>query len=164
MEHVEFRNPSFFNTRKELLSRAQFQIIDLNTNLPLNFSERSPTYIQAIIQTSVLKMKKSFNIFLDSSCPKSKALYPKNNSMEFTIELPERLSFNRNWQVTLKSLFIPNMILHLNDCYVKYFHHMLHIFFVFQKYDGSGKKYKVKFNRRVTQVAFYEPYLFFYVS
>ena len=37
VEHVEFRNPSFFNTRKELLSRAWFQIIDLNTNLPPNF-------------------------------------------------------------------------------------------------------------------------------
>ena len=43
--------------------------------------------------------------------------------MEFTIEIPERLSFNRNWQVTLKSLFIPNKILHLNDCYVKYFYY-----------------------------------------
>ena len=122
VEHVEFRNPSFFNTRKELLSRAQFQIIDLNTNLPPNFSAGSPTYIQAIIKKSVPKMKKPFNIFLDSSCPKSKALYPKNNSMEFTIELPERLSFNRNWQVTMKSLFIPNKILHLDDCYVKYYY------------------------------------------
>lgn len=122
VEHVEFRNPTFFNTRKELLSRAQFQIIDLNTNLPPNFSAGSPTYIQTIIKKSVPKMKKPFNIFLDSSCPKSKALYPKNNSMEFTIELPERLSFNRNWQVTLKSLFIPNKILHLDDCYVKYYY------------------------------------------
>ena len=119
MEHVIFKKPSFFNTRKELLSRAWFQIIDLNTNLPLNFSVGSPTYIQAVIKEKVSKMKKSFNIFLDSSCPKLNTLYPKNNSMEFTIELPERLSFNRNWQVTLKSLFIPNKNLHLNDCYVK---------------------------------------------
>ena len=31
----------------------------------------------------------------------------------------------------------------------------------FQKYDGSNKEYKAKFNKRVKQVAFYEPDLFF---
>ena len=123
VEHVQFRNPPFFNTRKELLSRAQFQIVDVNTNLHPNFSTGSPTYIQVVIRKSVPRMKKPFNIFLDSSCPKSKALYPKNNSMEFTIDLPERLSFNRHWQVTLKSLFIPNKILHLDDCYIKYYYY-----------------------------------------
>ena len=122
VEHVEFKNPPFFNTRKELLSRAQFQIIDVNTNSPPNFATGSPTYIQVVIKKSIPRMKKPFNIFLDSSCPKSKDLYPQNNSMEFTIELPERLSFNRDWQVTLKSLFIPNKILHLDDCYIKYFY------------------------------------------
>ena len=80
VEHLKFRNPSFFNTRKELLSRAWFQIIDLNPNLPPNFSAGS--YILAVIRESVLKMKKSYKIFLESSCSKSKALYPKNNSME----------------------------------------------------------------------------------
>ena len=49
VEHVIFKNPSFFNTRKELLSRAWFQIIDLNTNLPPDLSAGSPTYIQAVI-------------------------------------------------------------------------------------------------------------------
>jgi len=232
VEHVGFKNPPFFNTRKELLSRAKFQIIDVDTNLPPNFSTGSPTYIQAVIRKSVARMKKPFNIFLDSSCSKSKALYPKNNSMEFTIELPERLSFNRNWQVTLKSLFISNKILYLNDCYVRYFYynwskhegfnlkelimsskphstiesflkqfnivldiykikirgeivdgkvvltyyedwvewqysntlflspHVAHIL-GFQKYDGSDKEYKVKFNKTAKQSAFYEPDLFF---
>ena len=232
VEHVGFKNPPFFNTRKELLSRAKFQIIDVDTNLPPNFSTGSPTYIQAVIRKSVARMKKPFNIFLDSSCSKSKALYPKNNSMEFTIELPERLSFNRNWQVTLKSLFISNKILYLNDCYVRYFYynwskhegfnlkelimsskphstiesflkqfnivldiykikirgeivdekvvltyyedwvewqysntlflspHVAHIL-GFQKYDGSDKEYKVRFNKTAKQSAFYEPDLFF---
>ncbi len=134
VEHVGFKNPPFFNTRKELLSRAKFQIIDVDTNLPPNFSTGSPTYIQAVIRKSVARMKKPFNIFLDSSCSKSKALYPKNNSMEFTIELPERLSFNRNWQVTLKSLFISNKILYLNDCYVRYF------YYNWSKHEGFNLK------------------------
>ena len=232
VEHVEFRNPPFFKTRKELLSRAQFQIIDVNTNLPPNFATGSPTYIQVVIKKSVPKMKKPFNIFLDSSCPKSKALYPQNNSTEFTIELPERLSFNRDWQVTLKSLFIPNKIIHLDDCYVKYYYYkwsmhqdfnlhrfkiiprshstiesfmkqfniVLEIFKIkirgeivdgkvvltyyedweewqysntlflsphvahilgFKKYDASNPDFGVKFNKSSTQVAFYEPDLFF---
>ena len=53
VEHVEFRNPPFFNTRKELLSRAQFQIIDVNTNSPPNFATGSPTYIQVAIKKSI---------------------------------------------------------------------------------------------------------------
>ena len=68
-------------------------------------------------------MKKPFNIFLDSSCPKSKKLYPKNNNMEFTIDLPERMDFRRNWHVALKSLFIPNKFVTFDDCYVKYYYY-----------------------------------------
>ena len=232
VEHVEFRNPPFFKTRKELLSRAHFQIIDVNTNLPPNFIAGSPTYIQVVIKKSVSRMKKPFNIFLDSSCPKSKALYPKNNSMEFTIDLPERLSFNRHWQVTLKSLFIPNKILHLDGCLIRYnyynwakfeqlanwelkmrslYHptiesfvhlfnavlqlykikihgkivdnkvvleyyedwkecHDTHSLFLspncahilgFQKYDGNNKEFEAKFDKTPTQVASFEPDLFF---
>ena len=232
VEHVEFRNPPFFKTRKELLSRAHFQIIDVNTNLPPNFIAGSPTYIQVVIRKGLPRMKTPFNIFLDSACPKSKALYPKNNSTEFTIDLPERLSFNRHWQVTLKSLFIPNKILHLDGCYVKYYYynwsmfdslkrnnlsvetlhhstiesflgqfnrvlelykikirgkivdgkvwleyyedwkkwhfsntlflspHLAHIL-GFQKYDASNEEYEAKFNKTPTQVASFEPDLFF---
>ena len=38
--------------------------------------------------------------------------------------------------------------------------HVAHIL-GFQKYDGSNKEYKVKFNKTPKQVAFYEPDLFF---
>ena len=43
--------------------------------------------------------------------------------MEFIIDLPERLSFCRNWQVTLKSLFIPNKIHNVVDCYFKFYYY-----------------------------------------
>ena len=99
--HVDFKNPTFFETRKELLSRANFKIIDVNTNTAPNFSIGSPTFIQVVIRKSVPRMKKPFNIFLDSSCPKSKVLYPKNNNMEYTIDLPERMDLNRNRHVAL---------------------------------------------------------------
>ena len=65
--HVDFKNPVFFETRKELLSRCNFEIIDIDTNNTPNFSAGSPTYIQVVIRNRVQRMKKPFNIFLDSS-------------------------------------------------------------------------------------------------
>ena len=117
--HIDFKNPTFFSTRKELLSRATFQIIDIASNRVPNFAVGSPTYIQVVIRKKK-NMEKKFNIFLDSSCEKSKAVYPENNATNFTIDLPERLSFRRDWQVTLKSLFIPDSIRNVPKCYLHY--------------------------------------------
>jgi len=117
--HIDFKNPTFFFTRKELLSRATFQIIDIASNSVPNFAVGSPTYIQVVIRKKK-NMEKKFNIFLDSSCEKSKAAYPENNATNFTIDLPERLSFRRNWHVTLKSLFIPDSIQNVPECFMFY--------------------------------------------
>ena len=121
--HVDFKNPVFFETRKELLSRCNFEIIDLDTNSAPNFSEGSPTYIQVVIRNRVQRMKKPFNIFLESSCEKSKLLYPKNDNTEFTIDLPQRMNFRKDWHVALKSLFIPNKFTNGVGVYVKYYHY-----------------------------------------
>ena len=119
--NIEFQNPPFFKTRKELLSHAQFNIIDLdsskNNQTP---SIGSPTYIHTIVQAASKRMKRPFTIFLDSSCPMSKLLYPDNTNTDFIIELPERLNFRRNWTVTLKTLFLSNKIQNIEDCHVKY--------------------------------------------
>ena len=114
--HVDFKNPSFFPTRKELLSRASFQIIEVDTDTTPHFAVGSPTYIQVAVRKRI--MSKKFNIILDSSCKKSKKIYPENNATSFTIELPERLTFNRDWQVTLKSLFLPNNIQNVSNCWM----------------------------------------------
>ena len=119
--HVDFKNPIFFSTRKELLSRAWFQIINLDTNNHPNFKAGSPTFIQVVVRKKYSKMKKPFSIFLDSSCSKSKKSYPQNNNMEFSIELPERMDFRTNWHVTLKSLFITNNLFNVNSCEYGYF-------------------------------------------
>jgi len=107
--NIEFQNPCFFKTRKELLSRTHFDIIDINQSNQ-NPAIGAPTYIQTIVKPSSYKMKRPFTIFLDSSCPISKKLYPKNTNTDFTIELPERLNFRRDWTVTLKTLFLSNNI------------------------------------------------------
>ena len=119
--NIEFQNPPFFKTRKELLSHAQFNVFDLdsskNNQTP---SIGSPTYIHTIVQAAPKRMKRPFTIFLDSSCPISKQLYPENTNTDFIIELPERLNFRLNWTVTLKTLFLSNKIQNIEDCHVQY--------------------------------------------
>ena len=121
MLNIEFQNPPFFKTRKELLSHAQFNVFDLdsskNNQSP---SIGSPTYIHTIVQAAPKRMKRPFTIFLDSSCPISKQLYPENTNTDFIIELPERLNFRQNWTVTLKTLFLSNKIQNIEDCHVQY--------------------------------------------
>ena len=121
MLNIEFQNPPFFKTRKELLSHAQFNVFDLdsskNNQTP---SIGSPTYIHTIVKAAPKRMKRPFTIFLDSSCPISKQLYPENTNTDFIIELPERLNFRQNWTVTLKTLFLSNKIQNIEDCHVQY--------------------------------------------
>jgi hypothetical protein len=106
--NIEFQNPIFFKTRKELLSQAHFDITSLESNtikteIPLG----SPTYIQTVVQTAAPTMKRPFSIFLDSSCRSSKNLYPNNTNTDFNIELPERMNFRKNW--TLRSVFLNSL-------------------------------------------------------
>ena len=128
--HVEFKNPTFFSTRTELLSRASFQIIEVDTDTTPHFAVGSPTYIQVVVRKRI--MGKKFNIFLDSSCEKSKTIYPENTATSFRIELPERLTFNKHWQVTMKSLFLSNNIHNVSNCWMMYY----------QSTEGKGTIYK----------------------
>ena len=114
--HIDFKNPSFFTTRKELLSRAFFQIIEVGSGATPKFATGTPTYIQVVVRKK--KMRKKFNIFLDSSCKKSKETHPENHPTNFRIELPERLCFSKHWQVSLKSLFLPNTIYNISNCWM----------------------------------------------
>ena len=119
--NIEFQNPPFFKTRKELLSHAQFNIFDLDSSKHNQTpSIGSPTYIHTIVRAAPKRMKRPFTIFLDSSCPISKQLYPENTNTDFIIELPERLNFRQNWTVTLKTLFLSNKIQNIEDCHVQY--------------------------------------------
>ena len=105
---IQFRNPIFYRTSKEKISRASFQFIDLETGESPYFGLGVPTFIHCVVKPSPTKMQKPFSILLDSSCPISKKFYPKNSNTEFTINLPETLQLQGNWEMTLKSLFIPS--------------------------------------------------------
>ena len=117
--NIEFQNPCFFKTRKELLSRTKFDIIDLNQSNQ-NPAIGAPTYIQTIVKPSSYKMKRPFTIFLDSSCSTSNKLHPQNTNTDFIIELPERMNFRRDWTVTFKTLFLSNKIQNIDNCNCRY--------------------------------------------
>ena len=68
-------------------------------------------------------MKRPFTIFVDSSDAESKQLYPNNTSTDFTIELPERMTFRKNWTVALKSLSLANKIHNIEDCHALFRFH-----------------------------------------
>ena len=103
-----FLNPSFFYTPHYNLCNPEFKIIDLSTGEHPHFKFGSPTFIEIILKKVGIGMKLPFIILLDSSCEKSKLLAPLNHSTEFTIQLPTRLEFSKNWLVCLKSIHFEN--------------------------------------------------------
>ena len=47
-------------------------------------------------------------LILDSSCSKSKKLFPTNTNTNFTVQLPQRMEFKKDWVVCLKSIHMGN--------------------------------------------------------
>ena len=101
------KNPSLYETSIENISNAKFEIIDIDTGKRPNFTIGTPTYMQFHV-TNNSKMTKRFNIFLDSSDAMSKIYFPINNPADFCIKLPERLVFDKKWEIALKNIFIGN--------------------------------------------------------
>ena len=53
--HVNFKNPPFFPTRKELSVRASFQILGIDSDKTPHFTVGSPTYIQVAVRENKSK-------------------------------------------------------------------------------------------------------------
>ena len=64
-------------------------------------------------------MKPPFQILLDSSCSKSKKNFPRNTNSDFIIQLPQRLDFQKDWIVCLKSINLSNEINTIYNCWGK---------------------------------------------
>ena len=57
-------------------------------------------------------------ILLDSSCETSKTRFPSNGNMDFVIQLPKRMEFQRDWLLCLKSIHLTNEFLPIYDCWI----------------------------------------------
>lgn len=113
--HFEFTNPSFYRTNREKLSKSEFSIIDLKTGDRPNFSFGRPTFIQAVVRSELKRMKTPINMLLDSACMESFKKFPNNTNTDFTIQLPKRFEFQKDWSVCLKSIHFANNNLDTGD-------------------------------------------------
>ena len=103
----EVQHPTLHHTSIEKISNAEFELIDIDTGRRPNFSAGTPTFIHFHVNDQPT-MSSRFNLFLDSSDKLSKTHFPTNNSADFCIKLPERLEFNKTWEIALKNIFIGN--------------------------------------------------------
>ena len=116
---IDFKNPVFYPSDIRRLSKAKFKIVDLSTGEAPNFSFGCPTFIEVVVKDLEQRMKAPFALILDSSCPKSKQLFPKNKQMEFVIQLPQRMVFDReSWLVCLKGITLTNKLLPGQDFWI----------------------------------------------
>ena len=119
IQQFEFENPTFFPTNQNRLSRAKFEIVDLETHLTPDFSIGSPTFIEVVVKTQLKRMKTPFQLLLDSSCTESFKRFPSNTNMEFCVQLPKRMEFQKDWMLCLKSIQFCNEFYTLQDCEIK---------------------------------------------
>ena len=113
---IFFKNPSFFSTTIENLSKATFSIFNLFTNEELKLQDcaidrHPPTILGVVIkQKKIMCEKEPFSILLESKSLASSITYPSNTDMSFRVKLPKRFEFNRRWIVALKSLHLTSKI------------------------------------------------------
>ena len=87
IHHVNFKRLIFSPTHKELLSNANFTIVNLKIGEQPEWDEGSPRFKHLIVRK---RMSTNFNIFGKSNDAASKLKFKDNSNMEFTIALPER--------------------------------------------------------------------------
>ena len=117
----EIQHPTLCHTSIEKISNAEFELIDIDTGRRPNFSVGSPTFIHFHVN-DLPTMTTRFNLFLDSSDNLSKAYFPTNNPADFCIQLPERLEFNKTWEIALKNIFIGNDLFNIysRSCWISF--------------------------------------------
>lgn len=113
-------NPIFYKTSLEKLASAKFEIVEPEGSLA-HFTVGAPTYVVCEVRSDENRMS-NFSIIIDSSCKPSKILYPQNSNTDFTAKLPERLSFNSDWQVSLKALYLPSRLynIYMQKCWMSF--------------------------------------------
>lgn len=107
IQTFEVEHPSLYNTSIEKISNAKFELIDIDTGEGPNFAAGTPTFIHSHVSHQNT-MNSRFNLFLDSSDKLSNTYFPANTPADFRIKLPERLEFNKRWEIALKNIFIGN--------------------------------------------------------
>ena len=114
---ITLNNPIFHSTTKNLISQAQFEILNLETNTIVSSSSIKETIIEVSVRSSSFdRMKQPFPMLLHSDDIKSLVTYPNNTNMKFTINLPARKELGgENWSVVLKGLTMTSSLANVQD-------------------------------------------------
>ena len=117
---IFFENPIFFPTSVSLLQNATFSIIDITTNQivkspneaefvkkvkeeevwlstvrkdPLRRKKGFHTIITCCVKPDNITMKQPIKMMLESNDEESKKMFPNNDPMNYTVQLPQRYNF-----------------------------------------------------------------------
>ena len=114
---ITLNNSIFHSTTKNLISQAQFEILNLETNTIVSSSSIKETIIEVSVRsTSFDRMKQPFPMLLHSDDNNSLVTYPNNTNMKFTINLPARKELGEeNWSVVLKGLTMTSSLANVQD-------------------------------------------------
>jgi hypothetical protein len=98
----EFENKQYVSISNSMLSDFEVRLCD-DENKRLQLLSGVPS----IIKLSIKKMEEeTFNVRLTSALTKE---FPNNTNSSFKVKLPNTLSLNRNWRVSLTSINHPNI-------------------------------------------------------
>ena len=100
----EVEKKQYLPLENTILKTLEFKLVDEN-DVQINLNEG----ISTVIKLRLKKMsyyKKSFTVRLTS---RPTNLYPKNTSGEFTVELPQTLTFDETWKVSVSNINLPNV-------------------------------------------------------
>jgi len=121
VSHIQVLNPTYYQTSIERLCKAELTLIDINTEEKPHFADGTPTYVHVHLKLDPKMVHRQFNVFVDSEDIESKKYFSDNMNTDFRIQLPQRLEFNRNWRVCLKSIFLGNDLFNIyeDNCHIK---------------------------------------------
>lgn len=100
----DIERKQFFPLENTILDELEFRLVD-EDNQPLNLNEGIATILKLKLK-EMSYYKKSFNVRLTS---RTTTNYPLNNNSSFTVNLPQALYFNDNWNVSVSNINLPNV-------------------------------------------------------
>lgn len=112
---VEIENPIFYQSTFEHIANPQFELIELISNstlVEIDSIKSIPTIIEIsiTIRSEDPSINAPFQMVLMSNDNESKQIFEENNNQNFTIQLNQRIQFDRQWTLTLKSFLMASHI------------------------------------------------------
>lgn len=136
---IEIDNPIFYQSTFELIANPQFELIELISNSTLvgiDSIKSVPTVIEITV-TSESMHAPPFHMVFMSNDKNSKQIFKENNNVNFSIQLNQRIQFESQWTLVLKSCLMSSHIYNIQT------EDFIYTFIYIEKTKGRGKRKKV---------------------